>query len=139
MVKRILGLPIYVPVALGILLLGSFFLIATINKNPLHIYLVPENFNGEVKVIYEQANNPPLAKERNLYIYNIPKSGKLKTSSSMESGPVEVYYVDDQGKRKKVSDEQLHGVASTYGGDREPTSTFYIGTEEQYEKYIQQQ
>jgi len=137
-VKRIFGLPIYVSVALGILLLGSFFLITTINKNSLHIYLVPENFNGEVKVIYEQANNPPLVKERNKYIYNIPTSGKLKTSSAMESGPVEVYYVNDQGLRKKVSDDLLHGVASTHGGDIDPISTFFIGTEEQYESYIKQ-
>jgi hypothetical protein len=137
--KKVIGLPIYVPVALAILLMGYVFLIATTNNNPLHIYLLPENYVGEVEVTYEQADNPPLAKEGNSTINNIPKSGKLKTSSTMESGPVEVYYVDNQGQRKKVSHEQLHGVASSHGGDRDITSTFYIGTKEQYEKYVNQQ
>lgn len=121
------------------MVIGIIFLNVSLNKNPLHVYLIPENFVGEVEVTFEQSDSPPLVKEGNSYIYNIQKSGKLKTSSELESGTVEVYYVDNQGQRKKLSDGQLHGVASTRSGDRETSSTFFIGTEEQYENYLNQQ
>ncbi|MFK7692723.1 DUF6843 domain-containing protein [Paenibacillus sp. HJGM_3] len=117
---------VFVAAAITCLVMGFFFLVATTNKYPLHIYLVPENFVGEVEVTFEQTAFPPLPKERNSYIYNIPASGKLKTSNKMESGPVEVYYVDNQGQRKKVSHEEFHGVSS-HGGDRETTATTFIG------------
>lgn len=129
----------YIFVALFFMLSGVIFLFATINKNPLHIYLVPENFAGEVEITFNQTDSPPLAKEKNSMVYTVPESGKLKTSSSLESGPIEVYYVDNQGQRKKVSQERLHGVASTHGGDRDTISKFYIGTKEQYENYVNQQ
>ncbi len=58
----------------------------------------------------------------------------------MESGPVEVNYVDNQGQRKKVSHEQFHGVSSHSGGEDDLTvATLFIGTKEQYENYVKQQ
>ncbi|WP_079913204.1 hypothetical protein [Paenibacillus sp. 32352] len=129
----------YVVAALTFFVIGIVFLIATTNKNPLHVYQVPENFTGQVEVTFEQSDSPPLQKERNAYIYTIPQSGKLKTSSTLKSGPVEVYYIDNQGTRKKVSHEQLHNVASTHSSDRGTTSTFFIGSKEQYENYLKQQ
>jgi len=103
------------------------------------VYLVPEHFVGEVEVTFEQTNSPPLAKEGKAYIYNIPPSGKLSTSSPMVSGPVEVYYVDDRGRRKRVSHAELHGVASATGGDRNPTASFFIGSREKFEHDIVRQ
>ncbi|WP_028552122.1 DUF6843 domain-containing protein [Paenibacillus sp. UNC451MF] len=130
----------YVFISLTIMVLGLIFLITTTNKNPLHIYLLPENFVGEVRVAFDQSDYPPLTKERNTFIYYIPKSGKLKTSNTMESGPVEVYYVDNQGQRKKVSHENFSGVSSHGGGeDNQTVATFFIGTKEQYENYVKQQ
>jgi hypothetical protein len=138
--KLILKKYVFIPltIALAIMVTGIIFLNITLNKNPLHVYLIPENFVGEIEVTFDQADYPPLPKEGNSYIYNIPESGKLKTSSAMKSGTDEVYYVDNQGQRKKVSHEQFHGV-STHGGDRDTTATFFIGTKEQYENYVKQQ
>lgn len=127
----------YLFVALTIMILCITFLIATINKNPLHIYLIPENFVGEVEVTFDQLDYPQLPKERNTFFYNIPKSGKLKTSDTMKSGAVEVYYVDNQEERKKVSNEQFHGVSSHGGGEENLTvARLFIGTKEQYDNYI---
>lgn len=130
----------YVFIALTIMVLGFIFLITTTNKNPLHIYLLPENFVGEVEVTFDQSDYPPLTKEKNTFIYHIPKSGKLKTSNTMENGAVEVYYVDNQGMRKKVSHEHFSGVSSHGGGeDNQTVATFFIGTKKQHEDYVKQQ
>ncbi|MCM3633057.1 DUF6843 domain-containing protein [Paenibacillus camelliae] len=129
----------YIFAALFFMVAAVVFLFATVNKNPLHIYLVPEHFTGEVVVTFNQTDSQPLAKEKNSFVYSIPDSGKLSTSSALESGPVEVYFVDSQGQRIKVDQEILHGVASTHGGDRETISKFFIGTREQYEAYVNQQ
>ncbi|WP_284645045.1 DUF6843 domain-containing protein [Paenibacillus silviterrae] len=131
------GLPRSVIVALAILLLAILFLILTVNRNPLHIYLLPENFVGQVQTIFEQPDAPPLAKENNnTYIYHVPASGTLKTSSRMESGPVEVYYIDSQGNRRKVEHERFHGVSTRSGGpDNITVSEFFIGSEEQYDSF----
>ncbi|MDR6550781.1 DUF6843 domain-containing protein [Paenibacillus qinlingensis] len=120
--------------------LGLIIFITTINNNPHHIYLLPENFVGEVQVTFDQLDYPPLPKEENAFIYTIPKSGKLKTSNTMESGGVEVNYVDNQGQRKKVSHEQFHGVSSHGGGEDNLTvARTFIGTKEQYDDYLKQQ
>jgi hypothetical protein len=139
--KSIIGLPKFVFVAVAILFMLFIFLIATINKNPLHIYLLPENFIGEVEITFDQANYPPLEKGKNTYIYNVPMSGMLKTSSTLKSGTVEVYYVDNQGHRKKVSHEEFHGVSTGSGGkDNNLTvAHFFIGTKVQYDNYVKQQ
>ncbi|WP_419875224.1 DUF6843 domain-containing protein [Candidatus Pristimantibacillus sp. PTI5] len=137
LLKSIIGLPKYVFVALAILLMGFIFLIATINKNPLHIYLLPENFTGEVEITFAQADYPPLKIEKN--IYNVPTSGKLKTSTNLKGGPVEVYYVDNQGHRKEVIHEEFHGVSTGSGGkDNLTVAHFYIGTKDQYDNYVKQ-
>lgn len=119
-------------ITLTIIVLSLIFLITTTIKNPLHIYLLPENFVGEVEITFDQSEYPPLTKERNKFIYHIPKSGKLKTSNTMKSGAVKVYFVDNQGQRKKVSHELFSGVSSHGGGENNQTvAAFFIGTKEQ--------
>jgi hypothetical protein len=39
--------------------------------------------------------------------FSIYLSGKLKTSTALKSGSVEVCYADNQGRRKQVGQEQL--------------------------------
>ena len=136
-VKRILRLPGPLIAAVAVLLLGFLFLIMTVNRNPLHIYVLPEGFHGAVEVTFDQAGSPPLEKDGNSYIYYIPPSGKLKTSSPMQSGPLEVMYADKGGRRTPVSPNELHGVASG-SNDGVSTAYLFIGTKAQYEEYVKQ-
>lgn len=139
-IKPMIGLSKYVYMALAILAAGVLFLIATTSKNPLHVYLIPENFVGEINIVFEQAAYPPLDKEKNSYIYRVPKSGKLQTSSKMESGPVEVYYVDEHGNRTKIGHDRFHGVSAGSGSEQSGSvATLFIRTKEQYEIHVKRQ
>lgn len=69
-------------------------------------------------------------------MYNMPKSGRLSTSSALESGAVKVYYVDSMGNREQIGHERLHGVASTHSGDGYTKSRFFAGTQEEYDEYL---
>jgi hypothetical protein len=138
--KRLFNLPKSVCAALAILLLAILFLLVTTSRNPLHVYLLPSHITGKVEVMFDQADAPPLQKDHNRYIYPIPASGKLKTSNSMESGPVEVYFVGEHGEPVKVSHEQLHGMGTSGGGEESGAiAHFFIGEKEQYDLYLKQQ
>ncbi|MGF7035304.1 hypothetical protein J2T17_006312 [Paenibacillus mucilaginosus] len=138
--KKLNNLPLSVYIGLIILILAAIFMVATTSKYPLHIYLLPDNFTGEVVINFEQADSPPVEMEGKTIIYRIPSSGKLNTSSKLSTGPIEAYHVDENGARKKVRDEEFHAGGTTGGGeDNFPRAYLFIGSQEQYENYLKRQ
>jgi hypothetical protein len=136
--NRNIGLPKYMYVALAFIVAGLLFLIATTSNQPLHIYLLPDNFVGEVEITFDQVVYPPLDQEHQTYFYNIPKSGRLKTSSKMVAGPLKAYYIDNQGHRNELGlhEEFIHAVSTHSGGqDNLTVISFFVGTKEQYHNH----
>ncbi|MBD0382890.1 DUF6843 domain-containing protein [Paenibacillus sedimenti] len=109
-----------------------------------HKYIVKTGYTGWVEVTFEQADSPPLEKEHGTYVYHIPASGKLKTSSPMIEGNLRVFYLDSDGNLTETgrNEETIHAVgtrshSTSYSdGRREDFPTvvsFFLGSKEQWE------
>lgn len=83
--------------------------------------------------------------EGNNIIFEVPPSGKIKTSSKNVTGPMRLYYVDEKGAQKEIPTnvEMIHDVSTTSGtiGKADGKSedipeklSFYIGTKEQWDQ-----
>ncbi|MDQ0913907.1 hypothetical protein [Paenibacillus sp. V4I5] len=109
-----------------------------------HKYIVQTGYTGWVEVTFDQADSPPLEKENGTYVYHIPASGKLKTSSPMKEGTLRVFYLGSDGNLTETDhhEETIHAVntkshSTSYAdGRREdfPTvASFFLGDKEQWE------
>ncbi|GAA3406289.1 DUF6843 domain-containing protein [Paenibacillus hodogayensis] len=126
---------------------GLLFMGMTVSRYPLHVYIVPEGFVGEVVVTFDQPDSPPLPYRKRTYTYNIPATGELGTSSPMKSGTVELYSRDATGNLTRVGvyEPMLHGMVTSSSesvasdGSRVVSPTvvrFFAGTAEQYEQFL---
>ncbi|MEM6737351.1 MAG: hypothetical protein AAF620_14910 [Bacteroidota bacterium] len=52
------------------------------------IHLLPEGYTGGLVIVYQDLNAPPLPLIDGYYIYNIPDSGILYTSTSINDGSI---------------------------------------------------
>src|SRR5436305_15270354 len=77
-----------------------------------HRYLIPEGYVGWVKIEYEVSDAPPLPLDKGFYVCNIPPSGVLKTSSSVEEGWAKDEYLYVAGDHTSP----LSGTISGRGG-----------------------
>lgn len=117
-------------------------------RHPYH-YLIPDGYVGWVKVEFNVKNAPPLPIEDGHYIFKIPNSGLLQTSSDKESGLADdkYFYVADNNKRQLVADiiiDPITMIWSGYSGEDliigstdKPLKYiyFFVGPKEEYEKY----
>lgn len=75
------------------------------NRGTYDLYLIPEGYEGKIKVIYNIKGAPPLKREGKYDIIPVEPSGKYETSTPMyDYGTVidQYYYVDDEGNRTKI-------------------------------------
>lgn len=125
------------------------------------IRLIPEGYTGPVVIIFNQSDGTPVKYEDNKRVYEIPKSGILKTQFSKNTGFQinEFYYVSDKGKRTKIeylsapkdssnsiNNKKVYAYAEEYSGEGEgfnpekgkykiyPSISFYIGNLNNIEK-----
>jgi hypothetical protein len=109
-----------------------------------HKYIVQTGYTGWVEVTFDQADSPPLEKENGTYVFHIPASGKLKTSSPMKDGTLRVFYLGSDGNLTETNhhEENIHAVStkshstSYADGHREDSPTvvsFFLGDKEQWE------
>ncbi|CAG7659137.1 DUF6843 domain-containing protein [Paenibacillus allorhizosphaerae] len=111
------------------------------------IFLLPDNFLGVFEVRFEQKEYPSLKRDgffSKNYVYEIPTSGVLNTSSNFKEGTAEFYYVDLTGNRKKVDRELVHpGKNVTWdehyaNGTTEhhpPVMEVFIGSEDRWREF----
>ncbi|MDQ0876060.1 hypothetical protein QFZ77_004719 [Paenibacillus sp. V4I3] len=141
--RKMLGIAIAVSVVVC-LIIGT---IIVFNKpdNPTHKFLLPKEYTGWVEVIFDQPENPALKQEGNYIVYEVPPSGKIKTSSRNNTGSMVLYYIDNNGKKTKLPETviMIHGLGTSSGeiGNADGTTTkipeklsFFVGTEEQWEQ-----
>lgn len=116
----------------------------------LHLYVLPENFTGEMKVEFGVAGEPPLLMEDGAYVYLLPASGKMRTSTPFKAGEIRFYYAEQSGGRRQfgAGDGRVHGGVtgshSHYTSDGRQIDSpvyvrYFIGSEEQYASYVAQQ
>jgi hypothetical protein len=115
-----------------------------------HKYLLPKGFTGWVEVIYEQPGYPALKKEGNSFIYEVPPSGKIMTSSKNVSGPMVLSYVEQDGRIIGFPTDvsMIHGGGTSSGSEGGTNGqtikfpeklTFFVGTEEQWREAAEKQ
>ncbi|WP_379358885.1 MULTISPECIES: DUF6843 domain-containing protein [unclassified Paenibacillus] len=110
-----------------------------VSDRTTHKYLLPEGFTGWIQVTYEQPEHPPLKTEGKKLVYEVPPSGKIVTSSKNATGPMELNYIDQEGKQKQFRTDipLIHGLGTSSGesstGELFPEKvTFFVGTEQQW-------
>ncbi|MEK5400216.1 DUF6843 domain-containing protein [Paenibacillus sp. FSL K6-2859] len=121
-----------------LLLLVSLTACGSKNRHP-NVFLIPEDYNGWVQIIYNQKGFENIKNLEGKNIYQIPESGILKTSTEdAEYGVAsdEYYFLSEQGERKKIdTDKMIHGhnLGSGESGNKElPTvQSFFVGTQDE--------
>jgi hypothetical protein len=110
-------------------------------------FLIPNGYVGWVKIYFEIPNAPALPLEDGHYLFNIPSTGVLKTSSKLEEGVAsdEFFYVSGTQRTKLVETGwgeggMIHaGYAGSGGDDVDGVPAiyqgFFVGPEEQLKKY----
>ncbi|MCQ6564109.1 DUF6843 domain-containing protein [Paenibacillus mendelii] len=137
------ALGIYAVIVATFLVIGgiAFF---NISENPIHKFLLPKDYTGWIEVVFDQPEYSELKHEGNHIVYEVPPSGKIKTSSINVSGPMSFYYVDNNGQKTEITDieEMIHGVGTSSGSignangitEEIPEKlSFFVGTKEQWE------
>ena len=109
-------------------------------------YLIPEGYVGWIRIDFKVKDAPPLPVEDERYLFKIPHSGHLKTSSDIEYGWAsgDDFYYSGKTRRKLVETMwgkggmiwgQSNGSAEDSAGNK--TAIYehvFIGTEEQFKK-----
>ena len=133
------------------LLMGSAISMgAPIARHPVR-YLIPNGYVGWVK-IKRGENAPPLPLLQGKYICRVPLSGSVDTSTLTEDGWAadEYFYYDGQTQLGKLRETGWGGGGMIWGGMTQFESTqgkirstrmvenFFIGTEDQYHRSVDQ-
>lgn len=69
------------------------------------IYLIPENFEGNILIVFDQKDGSSMEYEQGLRVYKIPDSGVLRTKFKPNYGMHEIdkfYYVNPDGRRTEL-------------------------------------
>lgn len=107
-------------------------------------YLIPEGYVGWVRINYKVKDAPRIPIEDGHYLFKFPESGSIDTSSDNEEGWAkdEYYYYSDDRRRQlphEIDNEMIWGhiIGGKTSRGQEPTKyeEFFVGTEEEYQKY----
>lgn len=86
---------------------GLFFLALTAcgSTSEKSIFLIPQNFQGNVLIIFDQKNGRPAEYEKGLRTFTIPETGVLRTQFQPDYGVGDIdefYFVEPDGRRTKL-------------------------------------
>ncbi|WP_309118114.1 DUF6843 domain-containing protein [Paenibacillus sp.] len=87
------------------------------NRGTYDLYLIPQNFEGVIRVIYNVEGAPSLNREGKFDIIPVDEDGMYRTSNPMfDYGTVidKYYYVDNLGNRTEI-DRSCVNVRGTGG------------------------
>jgi len=136
----------------GFILLAALSLITIIilimiftNSRRASVYLIPENYNGWVQIIYNQQSYPPIDTSLTKATFPIGSDGVLRTSTPEVSEGIaedQYYWVNAQGERAPIDTQKLiHGKSvrsSGTDGTEQDSETvaeeFFVGTEDAYKQ-----
>jgi len=105
--------------------------------------LIPSGYVGWINVYFGVRDAPQTPKEDGYYVFKIPSTGELKTSTKIESGlgSDEFFYFTAEGTKVKLESTGWDGggmiwAATTGNENGGPYSVrFFVGTEEQLRRY----
>jgi len=81
------------------------------NRGTYDLYLIPEGYEGIIRVTYNIKDAPPLVREGEYDVIPVNRSGEYETSNPMyDYGKVidQYYYVDKEGKRTEIDASCVH-------------------------------
>lgn len=98
------------------------------NRGTYDLYLIPENYEGIIRVTYNIKDAPPLLREGEYDVIPVDGNGKYQTSNPMyDYGSVidQYYYVDDQGNRTEIDPlcVNIRGTGGSQTGSEETHHT----------------
>jgi hypothetical protein len=115
------------------------------NKRTPSRYEIPEGYVGWIEIQYEIPGSPPTTIRDKQFIFSIPASGLLKTSTAQQFGEAVDHYFycgtsgcraltyTISGKDGKIWDESS-GTSQETGKPEVRVEHFFVGTEAQYKK-----
>jgi hypothetical protein len=129
----------------GLFIEGAISMGASIARHPIE-FLIPEGYVGWVEVKYGELNTPALRLNKGTFIFEIPDSGVVSTSSPLEEGWAqdEYFYYSKDGSVHPLNETGWGLGGMIWGGTDEWQQTtaeskprqvdayFYVGTEVQY-------
>jgi hypothetical protein len=129
--------------------LWFFVSIEQAKRRPSH-YLIPDGYVGWVRIEVEVPNASPVPIEEGHYIFKIPKSGLLQTSTSLEYGWArdQYFYYSDTGLTELNhtgwgKGGRIWGAVTGSGTDQAGVSSkyeqFFVGTEEQFKVHAKEE
>jgi hypothetical protein len=108
-----------------------------------HRYLIPDGYVGWVRVDFGVEGTSEIARSDSFYVFRIPKSGLLRTSSKLNYGVASdeyYYYAGDTLRRLPITQSGAGGMiwsgfngSSTQGPNEHVYEYFFVGTEQQFE------
>ena len=130
-------------------LTSIWFYLGYSSQHRTTITLISNGYVGPVKIVYGVKDTPEIPTENGRYIFKIPISGLLHTSSDIDSGwGVDEYYYYDGDRRWR-----LHETNAPYNMNEMPpkgmvwgrnievdnknqtSENYFIGDQEQYSRY----
>ncbi|XEC92474.1 hypothetical protein AB6A23_13760 [Paenibacillus tarimensis] len=87
------------------------------NRGTYDLYLIPENLEGVIRVVYNVEGAPPLEREGEYDVIPVGEDGMYHTSNPMfDYGTVidQYYYVDNEGNRTEI-DRSCVNIRGTGG------------------------
>lgn len=102
------------------------------NRGTYDLYLIPEGYEGIIRVTYNVTDAPPLTREGEYDVIPVNEAGQYETSNPMfDYGKVidQYYYVDNEGNRSKI-DASCINIRGTGGtGHSDGTETHHTEIE----------
>lgn len=101
--KRLPGFRIWQSI-IGVLPLLAFYIYIQLNKPSDDIFIIPENYKGVVRVIYDQKDGAVEEFEEDKRVYRIPNNGILKTRFKVKGNSIKegVYYYENDEKERVI-------------------------------------
>ena len=113
------------------------------------ITLIPNGYVGPVKIDFDIKDTPEIPTEIGRYVFKIPESGLLQTSSRSDKGwGVDEYYYYDGDRRWRLHEtndpynmNEMPPKGMVWGrnievdGKDQTSENFFIGDQEQYSRY----
>jgi uncharacterized lipoprotein YehR (DUF1307 family) len=100
------------------------------------VYLIPQDYNGEVVILYNQTDGILPDLENGAYVYRISEDGVLKVKSNRKKGVVNknYYYLNANGNRQRI--EYLYPGGREIKESRQQRLSFDNISQNEYENKV---
>ena len=112
-----------IPIGLFIIGIVAFWPIwRVINTVGPEAFLIPENYQGRVNIIFKEGCGKELEKTEKGIIYKIPNDGILIIDSELKTGFIEhsYFYVDNEGNRTEIPKMDVRDFNEEWALEKSP-------------------